>query len=326
MKRLPFAARWELRALRVLRALRALVVLVATFAARPAFAAPTDEATTAEALFVAGREAVERGDYATACPKFAESDRLDPAAGTRINLADCEEHLGQLASAWRHWHEALEALGAGDGRTPLVKERVAALDRRVPRLTITLGHGFDTARGARVVRDDVEVGLASLSVPLPVDPGPHRVEVTAPDHEPTRKDVTLLEGQSVVLVVDVGAEKPRASSPTGAAASPFPFRPVGWASVVVGGASVAASLVLGAFVLHDKSVVSQNCYPANVCNDQGADAAADGRTLGIASTATAIAGVTLVGLGVTLVVMHPSSAGAVQMQAGAQGFSVGGRF
>ena len=39
----------------------------------------------AEALFRAARSAVERGDYRSACPKFEESHRLDPAVGTLFN-------------------------------------------------------------------------------------------------------------------------------------------------------------------------------------------------------------------------------------------------
>ncbi len=42
----------------------------------------------AEALFRSGRVAIEKGDYASACPKFEESSRLDPAVGTTCNLPD----------------------------------------------------------------------------------------------------------------------------------------------------------------------------------------------------------------------------------------------
>src|SRR5580692_11189003 len=70
----------------------------------------------ADALFRKGREAAEKGDWATACPKFAESQRLDPAPGTLLNLADCEEHLGQLASAYEHFKTAVETMAPSDDR------------------------------------------------------------------------------------------------------------------------------------------------------------------------------------------------------------------
>ena len=80
------------------------------------------DAAAADALFQKGREAADKGDFATAAAKFAESQRLDPAPGTLLNLADCEEHLGQTASAWEHYKRAAETMNAGDDRIPYAKQ------------------------------------------------------------------------------------------------------------------------------------------------------------------------------------------------------------
>src|SRR5579871_2746595 len=95
----------------------ALVASLAALSATPARADERDP-TAAESLFRSARAAVDRGDYATACPQFAESQRLDPAPGTLMNLADCEEHLGRVASAWEHFVQAREQLKTGDDRIP----------------------------------------------------------------------------------------------------------------------------------------------------------------------------------------------------------------
>ena len=48
-----------------------------------------------------------------------------------MNLADCEEHIGQIASAWEHWREALDDLhGKVDSRATLAKRHIAALEKR----------------------------------------------------------------------------------------------------------------------------------------------------------------------------------------------------
>src|SRR5882672_2555090 len=81
------------------------------------FAAPRANAqngAAADALFQEGQAALERGDLDIACPKLRESDRLDPANGTKLNLADCEEKRGHLASAWELYRKLSETLPAGD--------------------------------------------------------------------------------------------------------------------------------------------------------------------------------------------------------------------
>src|SRR5580700_7062146 len=122
--------------------------------APPALAQPSDPAA-ADVLFQKGREAAEKGEWSTACPKFAESQRLDPAAGTLLNLADCEEHLGQLASALDHFKAALETLAAADDRIPFAKKHIAELERAVPRLTLVAPSDFPA--GAKVTRDEVQL-------------------------------------------------------------------------------------------------------------------------------------------------------------------------
>ncbi|NOU28880.1 MAG: hypothetical protein HOO96_13330, partial [Polyangiaceae bacterium] len=69
--------------------LRPLFALALVLIAAPAF---RDDAET---LFREGRKALEAGDYAVACAKFAESQRIEPAPGTLLNLAGCEERSGK---------------------------------------------------------------------------------------------------------------------------------------------------------------------------------------------------------------------------------------
>src|ERR1044071_5690414 len=83
------------------------ILIVALAAGRSAAAArgeaqpasPPDVAA-AQALFEQGRALMARERPEDACPKFEESQRLDPALGTEFNLASCYEKLGKLASAY----------------------------------------------------------------------------------------------------------------------------------------------------------------------------------------------------------------------------------
>src|SRR5256885_15012907 len=111
-------------------------------------AAQSRDAATAEALFRQGRQAIENKNYQEACAKFSESQKLDPAAGTLMNLATCEEKVGKLASAWQHWKEALDALPLKDDRVGFARSRVEELEKKLRRLQVTLSSGRE--KGAKV--------------------------------------------------------------------------------------------------------------------------------------------------------------------------------
>ena len=132
----------------------------------------------ADALFDSARTAMARHDFDRACEQFRASDKLDPAAGTELNLADCEEKRGHLASAWELFRTVEEKLNPSDERVTVAHGRAQALQARVPRLTLELAAG---APKSSSVRDgSVELGSATFGISLPVEPGSHELVVSAP--------------------------------------------------------------------------------------------------------------------------------------------------
>jgi hypothetical protein len=170
-----------------------------------AFAQSRDPAA-GEALFLEGRRAMKAGDKVGACAKFAESQRLDPAVGTLANLADCEEQVGRTASAWQHWRRAADEMPAGDPRRLTATARAAALEKRLARLTIKLAPGAPAT--TMVARNGVPLGAATFGLPLPTDPGAHRVAVSAPGFGERRYDVVLAPEEKWELVVEPGPPLP----------------------------------------------------------------------------------------------------------------------
>jgi hypothetical protein len=288
----------------------AATVLVGVLALPRAARAQNDPAA-AEALFLAGRDAMERKDYAAACPKFAESDRLDPSSGAHINLADCEERLGHVASAWRHWQEAIELIPSNDSRLPGVMKRKADVEKRVPRLTLKSSKPLPA--GAVVTRDGVEVGLGALEVPLPLDPGVHAVVVRSPGHKDWKESLTLKEGERRDLVLVLGEAEAAAPPPLVSLAAPLvreeppskTGRIVGFSLLGVGGAGVILGGIMGALAIDRKSAVTSLCYPAQTCTPAGADAAGSGRAFAIVSTIGFVVGALAIAGGVVLVLTSP---------------------
>ena len=164
----------------------------------------------AQALFYEGRALVKDGKYAVACPKFEESLRLDYGIGTEFNLADCNEKLGKLATAWSGFLSVAAAAKAQNQtqREKVARDRAKALEPRLPKLTIEVPS--PAPPGLEVKRDGVVIGSASWGTPVPVDPGSHRITASAPGKQPWEASVSAAEGK--VARVAIPRELPNAAS------------------------------------------------------------------------------------------------------------------
>jgi hypothetical protein len=312
----------------------ALLAGAAAFTCASHARASGDDRAAAEALFTKGRDAAKRGDLDAACAAFEESVRLDPAPGTMFNLGDCEEKRRHDAAAWQWFEETLTKLSSSDQRRPLVQSRIAAIEARLPTLTIRLAPG--SPPDSVVLRDGSELHAASLGVALPLDAGTHHVVVQAPGHDARAEDVQLVQGDHKELVVAPGPETrsaelpplvPRPAPPPVITPPPAPTPPessrsdtrtIGYVVGGVGAASVVTALVLGGVALGEKSTVEDHCdRTTRRCDSQSAvDAASTGSALATASTVTFIVGAAALGVG-TYFVLTSGKSGETQVRASA---------
>ncbi len=162
--------------------------------------AHADDAT-AEALFQAGKALMEQKKYSEACPKLEASYKLDPAIGTKLNLADCHEKEGKLATAWGDWGEARDQAKRDNDkpRMDLAIRRQKELDPKVPKLTVTV---TGPTTGLAVYRDELELESAMLGVPLPVDPGTHVVTLRRGKSVLREKKVDVAEKSTGDVTID----------------------------------------------------------------------------------------------------------------------------
>lgn len=304
-----------------LRAALSVAALAAATAGTPQRAlAAESQSPAAEVLFEQARELMASGRYREACPKLAESQRLDAGIGTLLNLGDCYEHNGQLASAWATFGEAASAARASrqPDREAIARERVAALKPRLT--TLTIEPAQRDRLGLQVARDGVVVSVALWSVAVPVDAGAHAIEATAKGRVPwhTTLVVGTMPGDTTVVI-------PRLQSP-----------PAVWhareAGLALGGAGVLGLViggVYGAAAIRNRDASRAHCGDTSVCDQQGVDLRAQGLRAAGVSTAAFITGAALFAGGVTLFALAPQYShppASASLWVGVASVSLGGRF
>src|SRR5437879_1284473 len=132
----------------------------------PARAQSASDKAAAETLFDQGKKLLAEGKTAEACPKFAESNRLDSGIGTMLYLADCYEKSGQTASAWAQFREAAAmAARQSDPREKIARERAARLEPKLSKLSVSVGSG--DVSGLEIKRDGEALGKALWGIEVP---------------------------------------------------------------------------------------------------------------------------------------------------------------
>jgi len=311
-----------------------VVVGLATVSS-PAYAGPNEAA--AEALFDEAKKLVAQKKYAEACPKFAESNKLDRGAGTLIHLGDCYEKTKQTASAWATYKEAAsaaQALGRRDWEK-LANQRASHLEPKLARLTVKV----DAAgvEKLEVKRDGAPLTEASWGSALPVDVGSHEVVATAPGHKEFKTSVTVSkDGEKVEVSVPklealpkevAQTTKPETTPPPTQKEQPIVVhkgdgsgqRTLGFIVAGVGVAGLAAGAVTGLMAMGKNNDSKAICPDDGACPSPNspagttmADAEAafaaneSAKKLGLVSTIAFGAGAAALAIGAVLIFTAPS--------------------
>jgi hypothetical protein len=177
----------------------------------------------AEALFDEGKRLREAKRYAEACPKLADSHRLDPAVGTLLNLALCYKENGQTASAWSTYREAAAQAASArqSDREQLARDEASAIEPKLTRLVIEVSPEVAKVQGVEVKRDGAVVPQGLWGVPAPVDPGVRMIDVTAPGKKPFHMEAKAEgAGATAKVVISALEDDPNAGAAAVPVASP----------------------------------------------------------------------------------------------------------
>ena len=173
--------------------MRWLGVALVVFSSSAALAQPAG--AQAETLFRQGRDLMAAGKLPEACSAFAESQKLEPAITTLINLAGCREKNGQIATAWGLFLDAerqtRDATKAADKQLhDVAKKRAAALEPRLSKLEIDVPDASKLDH-LEVKRGDDAVDSGAWNRALPVDGGTYTITANAQGFQPWSTQITV---------------------------------------------------------------------------------------------------------------------------------------
>ncbi|MBA3503364.1 MAG: hypothetical protein M4D80_22900 [Myxococcota bacterium] len=154
----------------------------------------------AEKLFQDGKKLVADGKLAEGCDALRKSNELEERVGTYLNLGDCEEKRGRVATAWETFIKA-RALATQKSHPGAAEadKRAAALEKKLPYLTVRTP--ATRPAGLVVKRDGREVPAAELDQQVPIDPGRYEIEASATGRVTWKETSVVAAGQK--LVVDI---------------------------------------------------------------------------------------------------------------------------
>ncbi len=287
--------------------------------------AQSDAVARAQALFEQAVVESRAADYASACPKFAASQALDPKTSTLLNLGSCYELQGRIASSWAAFKEAA-VLARKHGRADWAERASVGVARLEPKLVRLTVHVPDPMRDLqlRVDLDGTSLDRAEWELAMPVDPGTHRIDWSAPGFKARSEAVTVASSNLTFTLHDLEPlPEPSASlapsAPAASVAAPRAFwttgRVVGVSAGAVGaGAMIAGTIfALAADAKYEEAVelcggadgTPRVCAPAK--GDRAIDAREAAGTRADVATALFIAGGALAAGGVALFVLTPPS-------------------
>lgn len=248
------------------------------------------QSAEAEVLFREGKKLMKQGETTSACDKFDASEKIEPSIGAEMNLGDCREKAGQLATAWGVFVKAQQtAKHLGDRRKGAEAQRRAkALESKLVHLTIEVSEDA-RLEGLVVKRNDVRLEPGQYGQRVPVDADDYVITAEAPGHLPFKRKITVGKKNKIVEVpiledapapsVATTAVKPVPSSPIvqastqpAAPAEPSSFtttRKLAVVLAVVGGAAGAGGIVYG-IKAKDLEKESDAVCPTTRCSDPSA--------------------------------------------------------
>lgn len=204
--------------------LAAVVLGASSLSAEPS----PDDIVRARRLFSEARTAEDARDWSTAASKLRGAISVKETAGLRFHLAYCEEQQSMLVEALADY-ERSEELGkqSNEDFVAQLPARRESLHKRIPTVTILTP---PSVADVVITVDGRIIPATFLGKPIPLNPGSHKLNTSAPGRVGFSSEVLLKEGDALVTSAPMpAAEEPNSISPAPSgvsAVSSLPSPPV----------------------------------------------------------------------------------------------------
>lgn len=285
----------------------------------PVHTANDEQKASASAAYMGGKEAFDAGDFQTALTKFRESHDIVASPNAHLMVVASMSELGRYVEAYEEVVPAIAAAGEAATIDPKYESTVASLQEaeialrgKVGRISITVppASGAVTLDG-RALRPD------QLDAPIPVEPGPHRIETegAAP------RDVDVAAGDTVAVdltpaeTIDDGGGEPAGGGDDAGAWFIENRRTIAYAAGGVGAVGMVLFGTFGGLTLAKESDLDSACGPQRICPPESQADIDDGKTYQAVANAGLVIGVVGLAAGVGLFVWDVIDEGGSEEQA-----------
>lgn len=203
-------------------------------------AANGQDVEKARAHFQQGVQFYNNGDFKLSLIEFRRSYELSGNYRILYNIGQVNQQLGNYTKALAALEQYLKDAGSEivDDRKAEVAATVAALQKRVAHIRL-----ITNIDKPELLIDGFPAESSGVGVPITVDPGDHRVDVSKPGYQATGTIVTLAAGDNTELRLTLRKLPP--ANLLSAHAAPAPTRDTTWLWV---GWTTTGAAALGAAV------------------------------------------------------------------------------
>lgn len=196
--------------------LLSFIFALATFSTNLCQAAPTDNATQAEALIREGIELRRLSDDQAALVKFQAAVKLEASPRAVAQLGLCELAVGRFSHAVEHLTTAMHATKDKwvTSKKAILRESLEQGKARVGRVEVVAD-----PQGAEVSINGELIGTAPFANAVLTNEGSVDVQVRKEGFEPQSRSLSIKGGQYQKLAITLERVKPKAIGPTTSVAS-----------------------------------------------------------------------------------------------------------